>query len=117
MPNAAIKPDITIDDIDKLDVRVATIITVDEIPNSRKLMKLTLDLGDHERTIVAGIKQEREDPTEIKGLQCLVVVNLAPREMAGVVSQGMIFDIGYADGIVPVLSVPEKPVPNGVRAG
>jgi len=47
----------------------------------------------------------------------LFVVNLAPRTMAGEISEGMIFDIGYSDGIVPVLAVPEKAVGNGVRAG
>ena len=80
-------------------------------------MKLTVDLGDHQRTIVAGIKNERDNPREIEGLQTLIVVNMAPREMAGVMSEGMLFDIGYADGITPVLAVPEKPVPNGVQAG
>jgi tRNA-binding protein len=44
-------------------------------------------------------------------------VNLEPRKIKGVVSQGMLFDIGYADGITPVLATPEKPVPNGARAG
>ncbi|GAF97818.1 unnamed protein product, partial [marine sediment metagenome] len=68
-------------------------------------------------TILAGIKQEREDPRQIKGRQALFVVNLAPREMAGEVSEGMLFDLGYLDGITPVLAVPETPVPNGVRAG
>ncbi len=44
-------------------------------------------------------------------------VNLEPRKMAGEVSEGMLFDIGYADGVIPALAVPEKPVPNGARAG
>jgi tRNA-binding protein len=47
----------------------------------------------------------------------LFVVNLAPRKMRGVVSEGMLFDIGYADGVTPVLAVPESPVPEGTRAG
>ena len=80
-------------------------------------MKLTLDLGDHTRSIVAGIKNERENPKEIEGRQTLVVVNMEPREMAGVLSEGMLFDIGYSDGIKPVLAVPETPVPNGSSAG
>jgi tRNA-binding protein len=63
------------------------------------------------------MKQEREDPSELEGKQALFVVNLKPRRMMGEVSEGMLFDIGYADGITPVLSVPEKPVPNGTRAG
>lgn len=80
-------------------------------------MKLVVDFGDSERTIVAGIKQERSDPREIEGLQALFVVNLEPQTMAGVRSEGMMFDIGYSDGITPVLATPEKPVPNGARAG
>lgn len=112
-----VKPPADISDLDKLDVRVGTIVAVDDIPASRKLMKLTVDFGDHRRTIVAGIRQEREDPQAIAGLQALFVVNLAPREMAGVMSEGMLFDIGYADGVTPALAVPENPVPNGTRAG
>ncbi len=80
-------------------------------------MRLDVDFGDFRRTILAGMKKEREDPREIEGRQALFVVNLAPRTMAGVVSEGMLFDIGYEDGIAPVLAVPERPVPNGVRAG
>ena len=53
----------------------------------------------------------------IAGLQALFVVNLPPRKMAGELSEGMLFDIGYADGVTPVLAVPEQPVPNGSRAG
>ena len=63
------------------------------------------------------MKQEREDPRKIEGKQALFVVNLEPRTMAGEVSEGMLFDIGYADGITPVLATPEAPVPNGSRAG
>jgi tRNA-binding protein len=80
-------------------------------------MMLTVNFGDHSRTILAGIKKERENPREIEGRQALFVVNLKPRKMAGEISEGMLFDIGYADGIRPVLSVPERPVPNGARAG
>ena len=117
MDIAKLKPEITVDDVDKLDVRVGTIVHVEEVEGSKKLMQLRVDFGDRERTILAGIKQERSDPTEIEGLQALFVVNLEPQRMAGVLSEGMMFDIGYADGITPVLSVPEKPVPNGARAG
>lgn len=117
MDHAPLKPTITIADVDRLDVRVCTILAVEEIPKSRKLMKLTVDAGDHQRTIVAGIKTEREDPQEMVGLQALFVLNLEPATMAGVESQGMMFDIGYSDGLVPVLAVPEKPIPDGARAG
>jgi len=117
MKPAAVKPIVSIVDLDKLDIRVGTIESVAEIPSSNKLMKLKVDFGDHSRTILAGIKQEREDPSEIEGRQALFVINLEPREMAGEVSEGMLFDIGYADGVIPVLAVPEKQVPNGARAG
>ena len=111
------KPPIEIEDLEKIDVRAGTIVAVDEVAGSDKLMKLTVDFGDHQRSILSGIKQERTDPTEIRGRQALFVVNLPSRKMAGEVSEGMLFDIGYADGITPVLAVTEKTVPNGARAG
>ena len=117
MDPAPIKPEISFADFEKLDIRVGTIIEVAEVKQSNKLMKLTVDFGDHRRSILAGIKQERENPLEIEGSQALFVVNLPPRKMAGEVSQGMLFDIGYADGITPCLATPETPVPNGARAG
>ncbi len=117
MKAAAMKPEITIEDLEKIDIRVGTIEAVDDVDGSKKLVKLTVNFGDQTRTILAGMKNEREDPAEIVGLQALFVVNLAPRKMAGEVSQGMLFDLGYEDGIKPVLAVPEKPVPSGVRAG
>lgn len=117
MTPAPVKDKVTVDDLEKLDIRVGTILSVDEIESSTKLMKLIVDFGDHQRTIVAGIKKERDNPQEIEGLQALFVLNLPHRKMAGVMSQGMLFDVGYADGVNPCLSVPEKPVPNGARAG
>ena len=117
MKPSPIKPEVVIDDLEKLDIRVGTIAAVTDVPDSKKLMKLIVDFGDHSRTILAGIKSERENPQEISGLQALFVVNLPPRKMAGELSEGMLFDIGYPDGVTPVLSVPERPVPNGSRAG
>ncbi len=63
------------------------------------------------------MKQERANPKEIEGRQALFVVNLEPRKMRGMVSEGMLFDIGYADGVRPALASPEHPVPDGSRAG
>jgi len=117
MTVAPIKPVITLDVLNQIDVRVGTILSVADVPNSDNLMQLRVDFGDHERTIVAGIRKERVNPREIEGRQALFVVNLEPRKMRGVLSEGMLFDIGYGDGITPVLSVPESPVPNGTRAG
>lgn len=108
---------ISFEDFEKLDIRVGTIILVSDVEKSKKLLKLTVDFGDHTRSILAGIKQERENPQEIKGKQALFVLNLPEKKMVGEVSQGMLFDIGYADNITPCLAVPELPVPNGSRAG
>jgi tRNA-binding protein len=114
---APIKPEIPFDILDQIDIRVGTILSVADVPDADKLVALHVDFGDHRRTIVCGMKQERADPREIEGRQALFVLNLAPRKMKGVMSEGMLFDIGYADGVTPVLAVPEKPVPNGTRAG
>ena len=104
-------------DLEKIDIRVGTILSVAEVANSDKLMKLTVSFGDHQRTIIAGIKQERANPREIEGKQALFVVNLPERKMRGEVSQGMVFDIGYADGLPPVLAITEKVTEDGARAG
>ncbi|MEM7116475.1 MAG: tRNA-binding protein [Chloroflexota bacterium] len=117
MKPAPVKEAIAFEDFEKLDIRVGTITAVSPIPKSKKLMKLIVDFGDHTRQILAGIKQERENPQQIEGKQALFVVNMAERKMAGEVSQGMLFDIGYADGLTPCLAMPENPVPNGARAG
>jgi len=117
MQPAAVKPLVTIDDVSKLDIRVGTIVAVENVRESRKLVKLTVDFGDHQRSILSGIRHERADPSEVSGKQALFVLNLAPREMAGERSEGMLFDIGFEDGIKPALCQPERPVPNGVRAG
>lgn len=117
MTPAPIKPVATVADLEKLDIRVGTIERVEDVPNSQKLVRLVVNFGDHTRNILAGMKQERANPREIEGRQALFVVNLAPRKMAGEISEGMLFDIGYPDGITPVLAVPEKPVPPGSRAG
>jgi methionine--tRNA ligase beta chain len=103
--------------LDAVDIRVGTIVSVADVPRSRKLVKLTVDFGGFSRQILAGLKAERPDVREIEGRQALFVVNLAPREMGGETSEGMLFDIGYADGLTPVLAMPERPVPAGARAG
>ena len=114
---APLKPAITHDVLDRIDIRVGTIERVEDVPRSDKLVKLIVNFGDARRTILVGMKQEQPDPKVVEGKQALFVVNLEPRRMMGEVSEGMLLDIGYADGIVPVLAVPEAPVPDGSRAG
>ena len=117
MTPAPVKPTISKDVLEQIDVRIGTIEAVNDVPRSDKLLALTVNFGDHVRTILSGMKQERANPQEIVGKQALFVVNLAPRKISGVESQGMLFDIGYEDGILPALAMPERPVPNGSRAG
>lgn len=112
-----VKPTITKTTLDKVDIRVGTIIAVNDIKKSEHLVQLIVDFGGFERSILVGIKEEREDLQALIGIQTLFVVNMAPKEMFGFVSEGMLFDIGYEDGILPALAHPERPVPNGVRLG
>jgi len=114
---APIKPMVAFSALETLDIRVGTIERVEEVPKSEKLLKLIVNFGDHTRSILAGMKKERVNPREIEGKQALFVVNVEPRKMADEVSEGMLFDIGYADGVTPVLAMPENPVPDGTRAG
>lgn len=117
MTPAPVKPSITMEVLDRIDVRVGTIDLVEDVSGSDRLVKLIVDFGGERRTILAGMKKERANPKGIEGKQALFVVNLEPKKMFGELSHGMLFDLGYADGIKPVLAVPEVPVPNGVRAG
>jgi tRNA-binding protein len=81
---APTKPIIAIADLDKLDIRVGMIESVEFVAGSDKLVKLTVEFGDRRRSVLAGLRNERADPkVELEGRQALFVVNLAPRKMAG----------------------------------
>ena len=114
---APVKPTVTFSVFESLDLRVGTIRSIGDVRGSRKLVDLTVDFGDHSRHILAGMKHERSNIDALVGRQALFVVNLEPKQMAGIVSEGMLLDIGYADGIVPALAVPERTLPDGARAG
>lgn len=114
---APIKPTISTEVLDRIDIRVGKIELVEDVASSDKLVRLTVDFGDRKRHVLVGMKKERQNPKEVEGKQGLFVVNLEPKKMMGETSEGMLFDIGYADGITPVLAIPERPVPNGTRAG
>ncbi len=102
MTPAPIKPSVAVADLEKLDIRVGTIRQVCDVAGSEKLAQLIVSFGDHERSILAGPR--RSARCAARGKQALFVVNLAPRKMAGLISEGMLLDIGYSDRIVPVLS-------------
>ncbi len=112
-----VKPAVSFAAFEALDIRLGTIQDVADVQESRKLVALTVGFGDHHRTILAGLKSERSDPQGLIGQQALFVINLEPRRMAGTLSEGMLFDIGYADGLRPALALAEHPLPDGARAG
>jgi methionyl-tRNA synthetase len=91
------KAEITYDDFAKMDLRVGTIISAEKVEKADKLLKLQLNMGDHERTVVSGIAMHFK-PEDIVGKQVTVVANLAPRKMRGIESQGMILMAQNADG-------------------
>lgn len=91
------KPEITIDDFAKIDLRVATILSAEKVEKADKLLKLELDLGYEKRTVLSGIAQHFK-PEDIVGKQVTVVANLAPRKMKGIESKGMILMAQNLDG-------------------
>lgn len=113
---APVKTIVPLDVLERVDIRVGLIELVEDVPRSEKLVRLTVDFGDHKRRVIVGMKGERPNPREIERKQALFVVNLEPRRILGELSEGMLLDIGHADGVPPVLAIPEKPVPNGTRA-
>lgn len=93
-----LKPEVTYEDFQKLDLRVATIKEVEAIPKADRLWKLTLDVGElGERVICAGIKEQYPDPESLQGQQIVIVANLAPRPLRGVLSHGMLLAASNTD--------------------
>ena len=100
LENAVVEPakeNITFEDFSKIDIRIGTILEAEKVAKTKKLLKLKIDTGIDQRTIVSGIA-EYFDPAAIIGQQVSVLVNLAPREIKGIQSQGMILMAENADG-------------------
>jgi methionyl-tRNA synthetase len=110
-PVTPAKADISFDDFGQMDLRIGTITAAEKVAKTKKLLKLTVDLGLEERTIVSGIA-EHFVPEALVGQQVQVLLNLAPREIKGIQSQGMLLMAENADGSL-VLMQPSKPVRNG----
>ncbi len=92
------KPEITYDDFAKLDMRIGTIVSAEIVPEADKLLRLLVDVGEAApRQIVSGIRQYFPDPATLVGKQAPFLVNLAPRQIKGLESQGMIIAAGDAD--------------------
>lgn len=110
-PVAPAKEEITFPDFEKIDMRIATIVAAEKVKKSKKLLKLRLNTGIDERTVLSGIAQHYQ-PEEVIGKQVCVLVNLAPRKMMGTESQGMVLMAEDADGKLSFLR-PEDVVKNG----
>ena len=109
------KAECTFDDFQKMDIRVSTILAAEKVAKTKKLLKLTVDTGIDKRTIVSGIA-EHFTCEELVGRQVLVLVNLAPRELKGILSQGMILMAEDASGKLELLA-PEHKTNNGAMVG
>ena len=109
------KEEIVFDDFGKMDIRVSTILAAEKVAKTKKLLKLTVDTGIDKRTIVSGIA-EHFSPEELVGRQVLVLVNLAPRELKGITSNGMILMAEDATGKLVLLG-PENKVNDGAIVG
>ncbi len=107
--STGIKPEINLDDFSRIDLRVATILKAEPIPKAQKLLKLEVDMGE-KRTLVAGIA-EKYTAEELIGKQVIVVANLKPAKLMGVLSNGMV--VAAVDDSGPTLATLEKPVAPG----
>ena len=113
---AAIKNATTIDDFDKMDIRVATVMDCQPVKKSERLLQFTLDDGFGGRTILSGIAQSYPDPSVLIGKQVLYIANFPPRKMMGIASQGMILSAVDADGKL-VVTTTSREVKNGTQVG
>ena len=102
---------INFEEFQKIDLRVAKIIKVEEVDGSKNLLKLEIDLGKEKRQIIAGIR-EYYRPEDLVGREIVVIVNLEPRVVFGLESQGMLLAAGDKE---PVLLIPDKEVPPGSK--
>ncbi|MBR2265534.1 MAG: class I tRNA ligase family protein, partial [Paludibacteraceae bacterium] len=113
---AAIKADTSIDEFDKMDIRVATVLDCQPVKKSERLLQFTLDDGMGGRTILSGIAQSYPDPSVLIGKQVLFIANFPPRKMMGIESQGMILSAVDADGKL-VVTTTSRPVRPGSQVG
>ena len=109
------KESVTFDEFGKMDIRVSKVVAAEKVAKTKKLLKLTVDTGIDTRTIVSGIA-EYYTPEELVGRQILVLVNLLPRELKGITSEGMILMAADATGKLTLLA-PTDEVPVGSQVG
>lgn len=103
---------ISLDEFGRVDLRVAEIVAAERVPGAARFLQLTVDLGGERRTLVGGLAQSYA-PEDLRGLQVVVVTNLAPATIRGIESQGMLLGVGCEDpGVIALLTV-NRPVRNG----
>lgn len=105
---------ITIEEFQRIELRVATILSAERVPGTEKLLKLQIDLGSEHRQLVAGIAKHYT-PEELIGKQIVVVTNLQPAVIRGIESQGMLLAASTDDSSQLALVTLQRPVPNGCR--
>ncbi|MDX1798878.1 MAG: methionine--tRNA ligase subunit beta, partial [Candidatus Lokiarchaeia archaeon] len=103
---------ISYDDFKKLDIRVALVENVEKVPKADKLYKFSIDLGTEKRTLVAGLA-EYYKIDQLKGKKIIVLTNLEPRKLRGILSQGMLLAAVEGDNVS--ILVPDKDLPPGAR--
>jgi methionyl-tRNA synthetase len=103
---------IKFNDFEKIELKVATILSAEKVEGADKLLELQIDLGNEKRQLVAGIA-EKYKPEKLKGMQIVVVANLEPKTIKGVESKGML--LAAVVGSEPVLLKPDKAVPAGTK--
>lgn len=106
-----IKPIISLEEFQKVDLRVGTIVSADDLEESNKLIKLLVDIGVERRQIVAGIKK-RYRIEDLVGKQIVIIANLEPKNLAGYESQGMLLAATNEEGF-PIILMPESAVQDG----
>lgn len=108
---------VTIEDFQKLDIRIGTILAAEKVEDADRLLKLSVDFGEEAtRTIVSGIAETFTDPSVLVNMQCSFVANLEPRTIRGIESQGMLLALHDETGKI-VLLRPDTEVKSGTRAG
>ena len=112
-PAPAADARITIDDFMKVELRIAKVLTAEKVPNSRKLVKLSIDVGTEQRTLVAGIAEAYE-PEALVGRTIVMVFNLKPAKLMGIESNGMVL-AASPDGGKPTLVGFDQEIPPGTR--
>ncbi|MBN8701551.1 MAG: methionine--tRNA ligase [Bacteroidetes bacterium] len=108
----AAKPEVTFDEFSKMDIRVGTILEAEKVPKADKLLKLKIDTGIDQRIVVSGIA-EHYKPEEIIGKKVSILINLAPRKIKGIESQGMILMAENSDGSLCFVSPEKSDIQNG----